>query len=527
MHSNESTLPIAQRVHINTRQEPILFLREDSVVARSEGFNAMSRVKVAVEDRAIIATLVIVGPELLPEGHAGLSEIAWHLLALTEGQRIRLSHPAPVASLSFMRHKVYGHELNREQITAVISDIVAGRYMDVQIAAFITACADNRLSRQEMVNLTRAMVESGERLAWSGPRIVDKHCVGGLPGNRTTPVVVAIAAAAGLIMPKTSSRAITSPAGTADVMETLAPVELEIADLRRVVAREGGCVAWGGAANLSPADDILIRVEKALGIDSEGQLVASILSKKIAAGSTDVLIDIPVGPTAKIRSEQAAALLAQELAGVGAALGIKVQVEITDGRQPVGRGIGPALEARDVLAVLRNQPDAPEDLRERCLRLAGRLLELANASEPGKGYGDAREILDSGAARDKFYAICKAQGGMREPPVAPCRFHVLADRDGTVSSIDNRLVANVAKLAGAPVEKSAGLEFLVRLGQSVKRGEPLMIIHAASPGELEYAVSFQREHPEMIRFGDASGSLPDPEMTDPDQELAPTEPYTR
>jgi thymidine phosphorylase len=132
--------------------------------------------------------------------------------------------------------------------------------------------------------------------------VVDKHSIGGIPGNRTTMIVAPIVAAHGLIMPKTSSRAITSPAGTADTMEVLAKVDLSEAEMRSVVERCGACIAWGGHVNLSPADDVIIAVERPLQIDTPEQMVASILSKKMAAGVTHLVLDIPFGPTAKIRS---------------------------------------------------------------------------------------------------------------------------------------------------------------------------------------------------------------------------------
>ena len=266
--------------------------------------------------------------------------------------------------------------------------------------------------------LTRAMVDVGHRIKWPLSPVMDKHCVGGLPGNRTTLLVVPIVAACGVVMPKTSSRAITSPAGTADTMETLAPVTLDEATMRRVVEREGGCIAWGGSARLSPADDVLIRVERPLDLDSEAQLVASVLSKKAAVGSERVLIDVPVGPTAKVRSSAAARSLAASLVSVGAAIGLQVEVVETDGRQPVGRGIGPALEALDVMAVLHRRSDAPQDLRERALMLAGRLLEMAGRAAHGTGLALATRTLDSGLALAKFIAICEGQGGLREPPRA-------------------------------------------------------------------------------------------------------------
>jgi len=397
-----------------------------------------------------------------------------------------------------VRSKVYGHELTGESLREIITDIAAGRYSDVQLSSFVTACAANRMSMSETIHLTESMIEVGERIDWGRTPVVDKHCVGGLPGNRTTLLIVPIVTAQGLIMPKTSSRAITSPAGTADAMETLAPVSLDIDAIRKVVDMEGGCVGWGGAVRLSPADDILIRVERVLDLDSEGQLIASVLSKKAAAGSTHVVIDIPVGPTAKVRDERAAMLLRDNLVVVGEAIGLEVSVVVTDGSQPVGRGIGPALEARDVLSVLRNEPGAPRDLRERSLALAGRILEVAGVAPRGSGERRAEETLQNGTAWKKFHAICEAQGGFTEPPVAPFTREMTANRTGVVMSIDNRRLSRIAKLAGAPQDHSAGLEMQVMLGTEVEKKQPLFTIHAESRGELDYATEFVLSGPDIV-----------------------------
>ncbi len=488
----------AVRLGIDTRHEPVLFLRRDSEVARSEGFDAMSQVQVATDTRSIIATLMIVETELLAEGQAGLSDAAWRRLRVEQGGRVSLHHPPPADSLADVRAKVYGAELDGRQFEDVIRDIVAGRYMDVHLAAFVAACSGGRLSRREIAHLTRAMVSSGERLRWETEPIMDKHSVGGLPGNRTTPIVVAIAVADGLTMPKTSSRAITSPAGTADTMETMTCVELGLEEMRRVVEREGGCLAWGGAATLSPADDILIRIERALDLDSEGQLVASVLSKKVAAGSTRVVIDMPVGPTAKVRSLAAAERLSGDLDAVAREVGLELHIDVGDGSQPIGRGIGPALEARDVLAVLRGEEKAPADLRQRALQLAAGVLKLSGRVAPGEAMARATSLLDSGHAWDRFRRICEAQGGFREPPVAACRHELPAARAGRVDSIDNRKAARLAKLAGAPADKAAGLDLAVRRGDEVERGQPLMTLHADSPGELEYALEYFRAHTDVI-----------------------------
>ncbi|MCU0896746.1 MAG: thymidine phosphorylase family protein [Burkholderiales bacterium] len=487
-----------RRLGIDTHTEPVVYMRSDCHVCRAEGFSARERVEIRVGRRSAIATLNIVTGGLLAEGEAGLSEAAWTLLDAREGDRVEVAHPAPVESLGSVRAKLYGHRLDDEALRAIIGDVVAQRYSDIELAAFVAAGAADRLDLEEAVGLTRAMIEVGEHLAWRTRPVLDKHCVGGLPGNRTTPIVVAIAAACGLTIPKTSSRAITSPAGTADTMETLAPVDLDLAAMRRVVEREGGCIVWGGAVRLSPADDILIRIERPLDLDSEGQLVASVLSKKAAAGSTHVLIDLPVGPTAKVRSAGAAASLARLLVGVGEAVGLKVDCLVTDGTQPVGRGVGPALEAIDVLAVLHDVPDAPADLRERAVSLAGRLIEIAGHVPAGAGVARAREVLRSGAAWRKFAAICEAQGGLRSPTPGRFTHAVVAPRGGRVVAIDNRRLARVAKLAGAPREPGAGLRLHRRLGDPAEAGDPLFTLYAEAPGELAYALDYVARQTEIV-----------------------------
>lgn len=488
----------ARRLQVDSGQEAVVYLHRDAEVCRSEGFESETRISVTVESRTILATLNVVIGSLLTLEEAGLSESAWALLDATDGATVTFAHPLPLESLRCVRAKIHGARLDRPGLRAIVNDIAAGRYSDIHLASFLTACGGERLDLREMIDLTSAMVASGDLLAWDRSPILDKHSVGGLPGNRTTLLIVPIVTAAGVTMPKTSSRAITSPAGTADTMEMLAPVELSRADLRRVVEQEGGCIAWGGAATLSPADDILIRVERPLDLDSTGQLVASVLSKKAAAGATHVLIDLPVGPTAKIRSVAEARRLSEHLRHVGEAIGLSVLPVMTDGAQPVGRGLGPALEARDALAVLQRDPEAPVDLRERALLLAGYVLELAGIVGTGGGQALAREVLMNGRAWEKFRAICQAQGEMREPPVAPFTRPLLAPRAGRVARIDNRRLARVAKLAGAPRDPAAGLVLHVRLGQQVDAGQPLFTVHAQAAGELDYALTYATAPGEII-----------------------------
>lgn len=487
-----------KRLGIDTYKQPVIYMHRQCFICRSEGFAAQARLRVELNGREIVATLNVVDSDLLTAGQAGLSNCAWQALAGADGDVLTISHAADLESLRGVRAKLFGETLVQEDWNAIINDIAAGRYADIHLAAFVSACAAGRMSLQETIGLTRAMLEAGSRLLWPQTPIADKHCIGGLPGNRTSLIIVPIITAAGLIMPKTSSRAITSPAGTADTMEVLTPVTHDLVNMRRIVEREGGCIVWGGSVALSPADDALISVERPLDIDSPAQLVASVISKKVAAGSTHAVIDIPVGPTAKVRSHVAARKLGNLLEQVGAELGLAVQTVFTDGLQPVGRGIGPALEARDVLQVLRRDHTAPLDLRERSLLLAGSLLEFCRVVPEGRGHIRAAELLDSGQALKKFLAICDAQGGFSEPPRAAFMHVFEASTAGRIIEVGNRRLARIAKLAGAPRARAAGIDLHVSCWSRVEKGMPLFTVHAETPGELQYALTSLAAGPDLF-----------------------------
>ena len=484
-----------RRVAIDTYRENVAYLHRDCLVYRTEGFQALSKIEIAAGKRHILAVLNVVDDSaIVAPDELGLSEQAFAHLGVDEKTQVRVDHPERPKSLDAVRRKIAGQQLDQADFGAIIGDITRNHYSKPEIAAFIVAASQNELGRDEILYLTRAMVDSGERLDWQEPIVADKHCIGGIPGNRTSMLVVPIVAAHGMLIPKTSSRAITSPAGTADTMEVLAMVELPIDKLRRIVRKQRGCLACGGTARLSPADDILIAVERPLGIDSKGQLIASILSKKVAAGSTHLLIDIPVGPSAKVRHMREAQQLRKLFEYVGDQLGLHLEVVITDGRQPVGKGIGPVLEARDVMRVLQNDPEAPDDLRQKALRLAGRVLEFDPDVRGGRGFAIARDILDSGRALEKMHAIIAAQGkqGTESKP-GRLVLEVASPVAGVVTGIDNLQMARIARYAGAPAAKGAGVDLFKKLGDGVKKGEPLYRIHAEFAADFRFAESLCKQ----------------------------------
>ncbi len=481
-----------RRVAIDTYRENVAYLHRDCAVYRAEGFQALSKVEVRANGKRILASLNVVDDDrIVGCNELGLSEDAFAQLGVEEGHPTFINQAEPATSIPALHRKIAGERLTQNDFQAIVRDIAEHRYSKIELTAFVVASNQGQLDREEVYYLTEAMAAVGRRLDWREHPVVDKHCIGGIPGNRTSMLVVPIVAAHGMLCPKTSSRAITSPAGTADTMEVLAEVEPPFERLWEIVREHRGCLAWGGTSELSPADDVLIAVERPLSIDSPGQMVASILSKKIAAGSSHLLLDIPVGPTAKVHNMPAAQRLRKLFEFVAGRLGLTLDVVITDGRQPVGNGIGPVLEARDVMRVLRNDPRAPTDLRQKALRLAGRMLEFDPDVRGGDGYAIARDILESGRALAKMQAIIEAQGAKpfdpNAPALAPLSFDIVADQTAVVTGIDNLQLARVARLAGAPKVQGAGVDLLRKLGDPVAAGEPLYRVYAAYPADLEFA----------------------------------------
>lgn len=454
--------------------------------------HAMDRIKVqkgrAVETVAIdiARTDILVQP-----GQIGAYKEVVDSLSLVTGDVVEISLAKKPLSIDLIKKKLDGHLLGAKEFEQIIGDIVHNRLNDTELTFFVAACYTNSLTTREINYLTRAMVKQGEILRLSRRPIMDKHCVGGVAGNRTTPIIVPIVAAAGLTIPKTSSRSITSPAGTADTMEVMANVNVPLHKMKEIVEKANGCIVWGGSLNLAPADDKIIKVERPLSIDAESQLIASILAKKLSVSSSHILLDVPVGKGAKIKSRKSAEILKKHFENTSKRLGIHVRVVITDGSQPIGNGIGPALEARDVLWILKNDPRGPKDLREKSLVLSGMLLEMARKAKKGSGYKLARQILESGRAYEKMKEIISLQGKICDDPdkiaLANCFFVIKSSKKGKVASIDNEAVTRIARVAGAPQAQSAGIYLHKHVGDSVKKGEKLLTVYASCGEKLQYA----------------------------------------
>lgn len=465
--------------------------------------DALDRVDLEKENGTTVTAIVDLTSTFVRPGEIGLFKETSKALHVKEGEKIYLQPKDKPDSILYIKQKLDGKNLTPQQINAIIEDLMNEELTDVELTAWVTSTYIRGMNDEEVIALTEAIVKSGPTLALSSKRIFDKHCIGGVAGNRTTMILVPIVAAAGLTIPKTSSRAITSPAGTADCMEVLAPVSLKKEELESIVERVGACIAWGGAMNLAAADDKLIRVRHPLRLDPQGMLLASILAKKKAVNATDVIIDIPIGKGAKVLGEKDAVALAEKFNRIGESMGMNVHSLITDGDHPIGMAIGPAIEAREILKILMNEPVSPE-LKEKACELAGVLLELGGKAKKGEGKAMAMRFISSGKAEEKFREIIEAQGG--DPNVKPDDielgdhvYTVTSSEKGKIEQINNRAISAVVRAAGAPQDKEAGMYLYVEEGSKVKKGDKLFTLYAKSERKIDQALdTFKERNP--IRF---------------------------
>ncbi len=443
--------------------------------------------------RKEISAIVDVVKGLVRRDELAVSSELKNRLGLKIKEKVEVNLAVAPNSLNFIKRKMNGHAFSKKEIEIIVKDIVKNSLSDAEIALFISAVYKNGMSNKETISLINALSKSGHQLKLKNKFIVDKHSIGGIPGNRTTPLVVSICASTGLIVPKNSSRAITSAAGTADVLETITHVEFSIKQLKKIVQKTNACMVWGGSLGFVPADSKIIKVEKMLKIDPEPQLISSIMSKKLAAGSKYILIDIPYGKNAKVNKKKALSLK-KKFEYFGRHFKKKLKAVLTDGRQPIGNGVGPSLELRDIIQILKREESAPLDLEKKSVFLAGEIFEMTGKAKKGKGEELATKILDSGKAFEKFKEIIEAQGGsIRKLKDAEFTRSVRAKKSGTVEEIKNKEIASLARAAGCPVDKKAGVYLHYHLGDKVKKGSNLITLHAESKSRLREALRFYNE----------------------------------
>ena len=408
----------------------------------------------------------------------GIFENTINKLNLKKDDKIKIETMGKPVSTLYIKDKLDGKKLTAEQINEIIKDVVEGNLSPSELSYFVAGGYVHGFSFKETAELTKAIAQNGNQIKFKPNQIVvDKHCIGGVPGNRTTMVMVPIMTALGCNMPKTSTRSITSPAGTADTMEVLANVMVPFEEIPTILKKAKGFIIWGGTSNLADADDNLIEVRHSMNLDPTGMVLASVLAKKKAAGSTHVLIDIPYGKHAKT-TYSGAKTWRKNFLKIAKLIDLKLEVILTKGNQPIGKGIGAYLEAQDVVKTLKCEPDAPQDLREKALRMSGKLLEMAAKAKKNQGYQLAKETLDSGKAFKQFQKIIEAQGPAPFK-IKPAKYtHELkSGKTGKITEMHIKKISKTALLLGAPKDKSAGVVMNCRIGDKVNKGDVLMTLH--------------------------------------------------
>lgn len=469
-------------VDLSTGGPLIAVLNEED--AKKLDLRALDRVRIRrLKSKKEMIANVDISAEGIKPGRIGLFLESSKRLGAEEGVRVNIDTAPMPSSVDIVRKKLDGHMLTKEDLNILIEDVIHDRLSEIEVTYFVAGVYTKGFTLEESAMLTEVIVERGFKLDLNKRVVLDKHAVGGIPGNRTTMVIIPIITVAGFTIAKTSSRSITSAAGTADVMEIFCPVSLSHEKVKEVVKKTGGCIVWQSSLNPHGADEKLIKVRHPLSLDPEGLMLSSIMAKKKAVGSTHVLIDIPCGDGAKFTYREGKELK-KKFIKIGKKLGIKVKVVITDGSQPIGSGIGPALEAKDVLSVLKG--DGPADLLAKSMFMATELLKMA-------GVKDAKEevikIINSGAAYKKFIEITRAQGGRKTItiPSANYFYSVEAPKGGVVKSIDNQLIAKIARVAGSPDDKAAGIYLNVRKNNHVHHGDVLFTVYSNSQKRLGFA----------------------------------------
>ncbi len=491
-----------RRIDIEVGGSEIILNEED---ARELGLHPGDRARVSRGGHSTTA-IVNLSQSMIKPGEVGMFVEISEMLGVKNGDVVKVHPTMRPVSVEFIKKKIFGEKLTREEIYEIIKDIVEDNLSTIELASYVTAIQIRGMDMDETEWTTLAMVDTGETMDFEYT-VFDVHSIGGVPGNKYAPIAVPIAASAGLKIPKTSSRAISSAAGTADLMEVLTNVELSIEDIRRIVDEVGATLAWGGAVNLAPADDKIVRVEYPLGIDPHSQVLASVLAKKKAVGVDYMVLDIPMGPETKVPDEKTARKYAMDFIALGERLGITIEAAVTYGGQPVGRAIGPALEAREAMQALEGK-NVSNSLIEKATDIAGMLLELGNVADRGEGKGMAKDILHSGKAREKFMEIINAQGSKgiersEDVPIGKYYAEIHSPEDGYISTVSNKSLVRIARAAGAPKDKGAGILLSRKKGEKVEKGETLYIIYSESKAKLNEAVKLAK----MLRPLDIEGML--------------------
>jgi AMP phosphorylase len=482
--------------------------------AKNKGINNGDLVAFSYHDLMLYAEVELTDTEI-QQGEVGLYEEFWGNYRIPSDEIVVVNITSRPESIEYIKKKLLGKKLNENELAVIMQDISDRKIREVEIAYFMASFFNPGFDENEVLYTAKGMAKAGDILDFKEiskkhakkhdlkgfeGMVIDKHSIGGVAAKGVTPILVPTIAAFGFTIPNTSTRAITTPAGTSDILETVMPVNLDNEEIYSTVEKTGGSMLWGGAIKLAPADDILIHVERGLHIQSYQKLLVSIVAKKIAIGLTHILVDIPYGPGSKVEDPDDVELLEHSFKNLFAKVGITCGTFTRRVTSTDGNGVGPILEMKDILKVLDQEDDRPRDLENLAADMAGALLELVGYAPAGKGKQMALDKIQSGATRDKFWEIAKAQGAKKivkskDLAVGDYSYEVLAEQEGTIEVIDNKEVVKIARSLGNPFINQAGMYIHKRPGDKIKVGDKVVTLYATSSERLEmgkHALDCQR-----------------------------------
>lgn len=480
-----------------TADVPVCVLQEKD--ARKIDATHLSRIEIST-DKEKGTCILNTSITFVEEGALGIFKNTAADLKLKDGDVVSISFLPSIKSVSYIQKKIKNKSLSKDEIYEMVKDIEGNKITEVELSAFVTSCYLNGLNLEESTYLCNALIDAGETLNYGKKEILDKHSIGGING-RVSLILTPIISSLGYFMPKTASRSISSAAGTADCMEVLAPVGFTLQEIKKILEKTGAVIAWEGKFDLCPVDNTIIKIEHALSINPEGIMIASILSKKRSAGATHLVIDIPVGSKMKVKDKESAERLAKKLISVSKSLGIKSIALLTDGEEPCGRAFGSALEAREALRILEGRYF--DNLANKSCILAGELLELVGRCKEGEGFNLAKEILVSGKALQKMQEIILAQGGKIKSSDqildAKYKQEIFSSQNGKIEVWDIEILTKLARIAGAPEDKEAGVLLCRYVGEEIKVGDKVLELYSNSKDKLDYSEKYYKEN-KAIRF---------------------------
>ncbi len=389
--------------------------------------------------------------------------------------------------------KRHGKELDGDEINFFINGYTAGSIPDYQASALLMAIAINGLNDNETAALTAAMASSGDTINLSclGKLSVDKHSTGGV-GDKTTIIVAPIVAACGGKLAKMSGRGLGHTGGTVDKLEAISGYKTTLeADEFISLAKENGIVVIGQSGNLAPADKKLYALRDVTAtVDSIPLIVSSIMSKKLAAGSKNIVLDVKVGSGAFMKDLKSATVLAEKMVEIGKKCGRNTAALLSNMDKPLGSAIGNSIEVKEAVSVLKNETKG--ELRELCLSLSATMLELCLGVPFEKALSLSTEALNSGRALEKFKEWIASQGGntdfIKQPDLlkaADYCYAVVARESGYISRVNTEKIGVAAGLLGAgrakkedKIDFAAGIELQKTLGDRVEKGDIIAILYA-------------------------------------------------